>query len=412
MRSILHCDMNNFYASVECMLNPELKGHPVAVGGSVEERHGIILAKNYQAKAFGIQTGEAIWEAERKCKDLIVVPPHYDQYIKYSKLAKEVYCRYTDQVEPYGMDECWLDISGSIDVFGTPEKIANEIRETMKEELGLTISVGVSFNKIFAKLGSDLKKPDAVTCIHYEKFKEEIWGLPVEDLLFVGRSTKKFCDRFCIRTIGDLANTDYEFLKLHLGKHGTMLWRYANGYDSSPVMEFDYAPAVKSVGHGTTTSQDLENNRDVWMVMLELCQDIGHRLKELHLVSTGVAIYIRDKELFGKQWQMQFDFATQSPFVIAKMGYNLFLSKYSWKNPIRSVTVRAISLLTEDTPIQLNFFRDQRKIDNQNKIDDVVENLRSRFGKQIIRNAILLDTNSYMKEQAKLTMPTGMMNMR
>ncbi len=243
LRSILHCDMNNFYASVECMLDPALKKYPIAVCGSVEERHGIVLAKNYKAKAFDVKTGDAVWQAKQKCKDLVVVPPHYEEYIKYSKLARSVYERYTDQVEPYGMDECWLDISGTESLFGSPEKVANEIRETMKFELGLTISVGVSFNKIFAKLGSDMKKPDAVTVIPKDTFKEKIWGLPAADLLGVGRATQRVLDSYCIRTIGDLANTDPEFLRRRLGKNGVVLWNYANGNDLSccqEILRFSY----------------------------------------------------------------------------------------------------------------------------------------------------------------------------
>ena len=219
-RNILHCDMNNFYASVECMLNPELKQYPVAVCGSVEERHGIVLAKNYKAKAFKVATGDAVWQAKQKCPDLVVVPPHYEEYLKYSKLAKAIYCDYTNQVEPYGMDECWLDISGTKKLFGNPVDVANEIRERIKFELGLTISVGVSFNKIFAKLGSDYKKPDAVTVFEKETFREKIWGLPASDLLGVGRATTRVLNNYCIRTIGDLANSDYDFIKRILGKNG------------------------------------------------------------------------------------------------------------------------------------------------------------------------------------------------
>ncbi len=263
LRSILHCDMNNFYASVECMLDPALKKYPIAVCGSVEERHGIVLAKNYKAKAFDVKTGDAVWQAKQKCKDLVVVPPHYEEYIKYSKLARSVYERYTDQVEPYGMDECWLDISGTESLFGSPEKVANEIRETMKFELGLTISVGVSFNKIFAKLGSDMKKPDAVTVIPKDTFKEKIWGLPAADLLGVGRATQRVLDSYCIRTIGDLANNDPEFLRRRLGKNGVVLWNYANGNDLSLVAKKDFVSPIKSVGHGITTVADLEKASDV-----------------------------------------------------------------------------------------------------------------------------------------------------
>ena len=250
LRNVLHCDMNNFYASVECMLDPALREYPVAVCGSVEERHGIVLAKNYKAKAFNVQTGDAVWQAKQKCKDLVIVPPHFEEYIKYSKLARSVYERYTDQVEPYGMDECWLDISGTSGIFGSPEKVANEIRETIKFELGLTISVGVSFNKIFAKLGSDMKKPDAVTVIEKDTFKDKIWGLPASDLLGVGRATRKVLDRYAIRTIGDLANTDPDLLKRWLGKNGVALWQFANGLDCSAVAKTDFVSPVKSVGHG------------------------------------------------------------------------------------------------------------------------------------------------------------------
>ena len=295
LRSILHCDMNNFYASVECMLDPALKKYPIAVCGSVEERHGIVLAKNYKAKAFDVKTGDAVWQAKQKCKDLVVVPPHYEEYIKYSKLARSVYERYTDQVEPYGMDECWLDISGTESLFGSPEKVANEIRETMKFELGLTISVGVSFNKIFAKLGSDMKKPDAVTVIPKDTFKEKIWGLPAADLLGVGRATQRVLDSYCIRTIGDLANNDPEFLRRRLGKNGVVLWNYANGNDLSLVAKKDFVSPIKSVGHGITTVADLEKPEQVWPVFLELTQDIGHKLRVHGLSAEGVAIHIRDK---------------------------------------------------------------------------------------------------------------------
>ena len=258
-RVILHCDMNNFYASVECMLNPELKNKPVAVCGSVEERHGIVLAKNYAAKAFGVSTGEAIWQAKQKCQDLVIVEPHYEQYMKFSKLAREIYGRYTDQIEPYGMDECWLDVTGS-GCMGTGFEIADEIRRTVKFELGLTISAGVSFNKIFAKLGSDMKKPDAITCIEADSFREKIWCLPASDLLGVGRATEKVLSGYGIHTIGELAATSDDFLKCRLGKNGLAIKKYANGLDDSPVMRSDFVSPVKSIGHGITTMQDLENN--------------------------------------------------------------------------------------------------------------------------------------------------------
>lgn len=408
-RSILHCDMNNFYASVECMLDPKLKKYPVAVCGSVEERHGIVLAKNYAAKSFNVKTGDAVWQAKQKCRDLVVVPPHFEEYIKYSKLARSVYGRYTDQVEPYGMDECWLDISGTEHIFGTPEKIANEIKETIKFELGLTISVGVSFNKIFAKLGSDMRKPDAVTVIEKETFRDKVWGFPAADLLGVGRATQRVLDNYCIRTIGDLAQTDPDFLKRRLGKNGIALWQYANGNDHSLVHKADFVSPIKSVGHGITTVEDLEENEQVWPVFLELTQDIGHKLRVHQKCADGVAIHIRDNTLFSKQWQISLDMPTQSPMLIAKTAFNLFEKKYDWKSPIRSVTIQAINLVPQDTPRQVDFFTNVERIEKLEKLDLCIETIRKRFGKDSIKNAVLCQNLRLPPEKAEITMPTGML---
>lgn len=400
--------MNNFYASVECMLDPTLKNHPVAVCGAVEERHGIVLAKNYAAKAFDVKTGDAVWQAKQKCPNLVVVPPHYEEYIKYSKLARDVYERYTDQVEPYGMDECWLDISGTEALFGSPLKIAEEIKETIKFELGLTISVGVSFNKVFAKLGSDMKKPDAVTVIEKDTFREKIWGLPAADLLGVGRKTQKVLNSYAIRTIGDLANTDPKFLKYNLGKNGVALWHFANGEDFSSVHKKDFVSPVKSVGHGITTVADLTNIEQVWAVFLELSQEIGHRLKTHKKSALGIAIHIRDNNLFSRQWQKKIDMPTQSPLIIAREAIELFKKRYDWNNPIRSVTIQTINLVEQDAPFQTSLFTDLQKIEKLEKLDLCIEEIRKRFGKNSIRNAVLLNDLFLPPEKAKITMPTGM----
>ena len=409
-RLILHSDMNNFYASVECMLNPSLRGKPVAVCGSTSERHGIVLAKNYAAKAYGIQTGEVTWQAQHKCKDLIIVPPHYEQYIKYSKLAREVYSRYTDLIEPFGMDECWLDVSGSTGLFGDGCKMAHEIKETIKFELGLTVSVGVSFNKIFAKLGSDMKKPDAVTCITKEGFKEKIWSLPAGDLLGVGRASQRKLYACGINTIGDLARTDPAILQAKMKSHGLTLWRFANGLDSSEVCEMNYKSPIKSVGHGITTRRDLENDADVWPVILELAYDIGHRLRENGLSATGVSVTVRDADLFSKEWQSKMPLSTQSDSYIAKKAFELFKQNYSWKNNIRSITIRAIELQPEDTPTQIDFFSDRTRVDKLEKIDLVVDQIRQRFGKESIMKASLLKLDSLAPEKSKgIKMPTGLL---
>jgi DNA polymerase-4 len=240
------------------MLNPALRNKAVAVCGSTESRHGIVLAKSELAKKKGVKTGMVNWEARQCCPGIIMVPPQR-RVSKYSKLTRAIYERYTDQVEGYGMDECWVDVSGSRTMFGDGMKIAEEIRETVKAELGLTVSIGVSFNKIFAKLGSDMKKPDAITAISTDDFKEKIWPLPASDLLYVGRATTKKFDSYGIHTIGDIANQSQDFLKRLLGVNGLALWSYANGLDSSRVMPGDYESPVKSVGHGITCNADLDN---------------------------------------------------------------------------------------------------------------------------------------------------------
>ena len=412
-RVILHSDMNNFYASVECMLDMSLRGKPVAVCGSTSERHGIVLAKNYEAKAYGIQTGEVTWQAQQKCKDLIIVPPHYEQYIKYSKLAREIYSRYTDLIEPFGMDECWLDVSGSTSLFGDGYKIAEEIKETIKFELGLTVSVGVSFNKIFAKLGSDMKKPDAITCISKANFKDKIWHLPASDLLGVGYASQKKLNRSGIHTIGELANTEPDILQAKMKSHGLMLWRFANGYDQSEVCQMNYSAPIKSVGHGITTKRDLEDEADVWPVIMELSYDIGHKLRKNGLSATGVSVTVRNTDLFSKEWQCKMPLSTQSDTFISRMAFELFKKNYSWNNNIRSITIRAIELQPEDTPIQTDFFSDRAKLDKLEAIDMVIDQIRGRFGKESIMKASLLSLDSLAPETSKgIKMPTGVLTCR
>ena len=411
-RTILHCDMNNFYASVECMLNPSLRGHPVAVGGDVENRHGIILAKNYEAKKFGIQTGEALWQAKQKCPKLIIVPPHYEEYLKYSRLAHSIYSDYTDLIEPYGMDEVWMDVTGSTKAFGNGEVIANTLRERIKYELGLTISVGVSFCKVFAKLGSDMKKPDAVTVIPKDSFRDIIWDLPASDMLGVGKSTEKFLSSYGIHTIGQLANAYPDLMQRKLGKNGMVLLAFANGEDRSKVAPQDYEPPMKSIGHGITTMQDLENNAEVWNIMLALTQDIGHKLRVYNKNAAGVAIYIRyivDKQIAGKQWQCQLPVRTHSAAIIAKEAYRLFERSYGWEYPIRSVTVRAINLCSQDLPEQLQFFSDAVTVERKEKLETAIEDIRRRFGKYSIQPACLCQNIKMPTDrEVELRMPTGM----
>ncbi|MBQ8409643.1 MAG: DNA polymerase IV [Clostridia bacterium] len=390
-RSILHCDMNNFYASVECRMDPTLRGRPVAVCGETEDRHGIVLAKNYEAKAYGVATGEAVWQAKRKCPRLVIVPPHYDEYVQYSRAARQIYECYTDQIEPLGLDECWLDVTGSEALFGSGERIAHEIRERIKSELGITASVGVSFNKVFAKLGSDMKKPDAVTVITPERFREEIWHLPASDMLGVGRATDKKLCRLGIHTIGDLARYPCACLRKKFGKCGEDIWRYANGLDVSRVVTRQVDDLDKTAGHGITAREDLIDNGEVWVFLLELAQNVGHRLRLFEKRARGVAVAIRDVSLSEKQWQCRLPYPTQSPYTIAEAGLKLFEKNYNWFRPIRSVSIRAIDLVSEDVPQQLDVFTDARALEKRERLDGVVESLRGQYGSTIIRNAILLN---------------------
>lgn len=390
MNAILHSDLNSFYASVEMMLDPSLKGKAVAVCGSTEDRHGIVLAKSDLAKKAGVKTGMVNWEAKQTCPGLIVLPPQYEQYLKYSRLTREIYLRYTDQVEPFGMDECWLDITGSQPVFGSSVAIAEEIRKHVREELGLTVSIGVSFNKIFAKLGSDMKKPDAITVIEEADYKTKVWPLPASDLLYAGRATTKKLERCGILTIGDIAKAQLDFLRTLLGVNGIMLWRFANGTDQSRVMRMDYVSPVKTIGHGITCIADLENNDEVWKGMLELSQDIGHRLRVHELSAKGVQITVKDNALMYKQYQAQMPFPTQSPMEIACKARSLFESTYRWSTKVRAVTVRAINLVPSALPQQLDLFDDVAKQERRDRLEDTIDRIRMRFGNRAIYSASLM----------------------
>ncbi len=380
MRTILHCDLNSFYASVEIFLNPQLKGYPVAVCGSKEDRHGIVLAKTEEAKKYGVKTAEAIWEAQRKCPQLIIVPPHHDEYVRFSHKVRKIYEDYTDLVEPFGIDECWLDVTGSERLFGNGEKIAHTIRERVKKEIGVTISVGVSFNKVFAKLGSDLKKPDAVTVIPYENFRNMIYDLPVTDMLGVGPNTGKTLRNYCINTIGDLAESDKNFLIKKLGKTGECIWAYANGFDNSPVNHIEYQSPVKSIGRGTTQPVDLKNNEEVYKVIIQMSQIVSHKLRKHNLKACGVQLSVKDSNLTVKQFQAPLSLPSQCFGDISKKAFELFTQNYSWYNNVRSITVRAINLTDCNEPVQIDFLQDHSAHEKLDSAEEAIEKIRNKYG--------------------------------
>lgn len=380
MRTILHCDLNSFYASVELFLNPALRGLPVAVCGSKEERHGIVLAKTDEAKKYGVRTAEAIWEAQRKCPQLVIIPPHHDEYVKFSRRVRKIYEEYTDLVEPFGIDECWLDVTGSERLFGDGEKIAHTIRERVKKEIGVTISVGVSFNKIFAKLGSDLRKPDAVTVIPFSGFRDMIYKIPAADMLGVGPNTAKTLSKYCINTIGDIASADKNFLIKKLGKTGECIWAYANGFDNSPVHHIDYHAPIKSIGRGSTQPVDLKNNDEVRKVILHMSQIVSHKLRKHDLKANGVQISVKDSDLTVKQFQAQLSIPTQCFGDISEKAYELFTSNYNWNKNVRSITVRAINLSDYSEPVQLDLMQDYSSHEKLDNAEEAIEKIRNKYG--------------------------------
>lgn len=391
-RVILHVDMNNFYASVECLHNPSIRGMPVVVGGDAELRHGIVLAKNYIAKQYGIKTGDVIWEAREKCRDLVVVPANFQLYLRFSKMARKIYERYTDMIEAFGIDECWLDVTGSVKNFGSGQKIADEIREAIKFELGCTASVGVSWNKIFAKLGSDMKKPDATTVISKENYKTTVFNLPAEDLLYVGQATKLKLKKYNINTIGDIARTDVDRLKGWLGKWGEYLWIFANGYDQTQVSANGAESIIKSVGNSTTTPRDLETPIDVKMIITVMAESVAARLREQWLKGQVVSLYLRSSDLEGWGKQVKIPTSTFISSDIIKTAMGLFEGYYSFSKPIRSVGVKLSDLSSADTPRQTIIFESEEQKIKAEKLEMTIDSIRTRFGhNSIMRGTVCLD---------------------
>lgn len=389
-RIILHSDCNCFYASVECALNPALKGKPVAVSGNPEKRHGIILAKSEEAKKFGVKTGEAIWQAKKKCPQLITLPPNFSKYVEYSKSVKEIYYKYTDMVESFGLDEAWLDVTGSTRLFGNGYETAQKIRSRIKKELDITVSIGVSYNKIFAKLGSDYKKPDAVTLINKSNYKHMVWSLPAEDLLYVGSATKKKLNSLGIFTIGQIANTPVDILKKNLGKWGQMLHSFANGNDTSTVALYGETSPVKSIGNSTTSPRDLKDITDVKIIMGVLADSVARRMREQGLSCMLVSITVRDNSLCSFTRQKKLLSYTDITSEILSTGLALFKESYSWKKPIRSLGLSVSELTCKDSGTQLSLFEDNKKRLRQESLDKTTDALKNRFGNFIINPAVML----------------------
>ena len=402
MKDILHCDLNNFYASVECRDDPSLIGKPVAVCGSQEARAGIVLAKNYEARAFGIKTGDKIFEARQKCPDIVIVPPHMEKYSAISKQVRAIYRRWTDLVEPFGMDECWLDVTGSHYLFGSSEEIANNIRETVKAETGLTISVGVSFTKVLAKLGSDMKKPDAVTVLPVESFREKIYPLAVNEIIGVGPATFKRLQKLRIHTLGDLAKTDPDALVRLLGKSGIWLWRAVNGYDDAEVHEQDYKREIKSIGSSTTLPRDLYTDAEVWHTLLGLSEEVTRQLRREGFCAGGVTVSVKTNDLSYREYQTVLSVPMRSAQSFARAGFELFKARFDWRLPVRAVGIRALDLYPDSLARQDSFFCDCRRLEREEKLGEVSDSLRERFGRDIIFPARLKNGLELTREKVNI----------
>ncbi len=394
-RTILHCDCNSFFASVESALNPQYRNVPMAVCGDPEDRHGIVLAKNELAKKYGIQTAETVFSAKKKCPSLVIAPPHHIEYQKYSRLVNNIYSEYTELVEPFGIDESWLDVTASKRLFGTGEEIAHQIRERVKRELGITISVGVSFNKVFAKLGSDYKKPDAVTVISKENFKSIVFPLPVSDLLYVGKKTTEQLLSIGVRTIGNLAETSRELLVKKLGKMGDMLYDYANGLDTTPV-SVEGRDDLKSISNGFTFKHDLVSYQECKVGLDFLCDEIGRRLRERHIKCNTVALTIKDTYLVSIQRQRSLFNATDISREISNTAFDILRSEWPEKKPIRMLTVSVSGFVdAANSYTQLDLFTDpcDDTREREKKREETIDEIRKKFGSLSISTGAILDSD-------------------
>lgn len=386
--------MNGFYASVELLDRPDLTDKPMAVCGDPESRHGIILAKNELAKRYGVVTAETIWQAKKKCPELQLVSPHHEKYKMYSKRINQIYLQYTDMVEPFSIDESWLDVTASLQLFGSGVEIADQIRERVKRELGLTLSVGVSYNKIFAKMGSEYKKPDATTVISRENYQELLWPMDVGEMFFVGSATADKLRGMGIATIGDLARANPIALEALLGKHGRMLHRYVNGQDTEPVRLYGEREPVKSVGNGITFKRNLLGLDDITTAVTSLADTVSTRLREQRLKAWGIKVDIKDPNFRTISRQKQLTRPTHSTFDVRDAVLELIRSSWRQSDPIRLLTITAINLCDEMADEQLSLFdapAEDREKDES--LDKAMDDIRRKFGGNSITFGQMIDND-------------------
>lgn len=390
--------MNSFFCSVELLEHPELAEVPVAVSGSPDSRHGIILAKNELAKKAGVVTAETIWQARKKCPGLHFLPPHHEKYREFSNRINRIYLEYTDMVEPFSVDESWLDVTASQKLFGSGREIADKIRERVHQELGLTLSAGVSYNKIFAKMGSDYKKPDATTEITRDNFQELLWPMAISEMFFVGFATAEKLKGIGINTIGDLARSETAKLEALLGKQGLLLRTYARGEDTSPVCLFDQRDKIKSVGNGITFRRNLSGEDDIMTALVSLSDTVAGRLRKYQMKAYGVKVDIKDPNFRTISRQKQLEVPTNLAEEIRKNAMEIIRTSWRLSDPVRLLTITAINLVDEDESQQLSIFSigDDRR-EKAESIERTMDDIRRKFGDssisfgQVIGNDIGID---------------------
>lgn len=399
-RVILHCDMNGFYAAVELLQRPDLKDRPMAVSGDPDSRHGIILAKNQLAKEYGVVTAETIWQAKKKCPQLVLVRPHMEKYRYYCGLINEIYQRFTDMVEPFSIDESWLDVTASQKLFGSGRQIADTIRRTVREELGMTLSAGVSFNKTFAKMGSEYKKPDATTEITRENFRELLWPLPAGELFGVGKATSEKLRQAGIFTIGDIAASKKPLLVSLFGKQGAVMWEHANGIDDDPVALYDQKEPIKSVGNGVTFRRNLISENDIAIAVKALSDKVAGRLRQHGLKAGGVKIDIKDPYFKVISRQKQLDTTTWLAEEIAQAATELIRASWRAGAPIRMLTITAINLTDQLFQEQLSLFgADSSKREKAEKMELAMDEVRKKYGKHTIGFASVMSNDLGLGEK-------------
>ncbi len=391
-RVILHIDADNFYASVEAVLNPTLANKPLIVCGNPKKRHGIVLAKSQIAKEAGIKTGDTVWQAERKIKDLLKVPPNFKNYVEYSRKLFDIYIKYTPNVESFGLDECWLDLTGCVKSFNDGINKAEEIKRYVTAQTGLTVSIGVSFSKIFSKLASDMNKPNGITVITKDNYPQVVWQQQVRNLLYVGRRTAEKLNKMGIFTIGELARYGKSKLIEKFGKVGEKLHTYANGNDIDKVKLYTDYHTPESIGNGTTTAEDITNEKDASSVIFSLSEVIGYRLRQYGLMASVVSVGFRDKNFHSFSRQMPLDNLTDSAYIIAKKAKEIVKTNYNFATqpPLRAITIQATNLSKTNAPTQQSIFDDE--LNKNRKLEQSIDKLREKYGFDILQRGITMDT--------------------